>query len=77
MKRYQACQALDDKPRSGRPSRADAAAQQHLVMAAQLPECRTAGIRQSIPIDMLCNMFDHCKARMHQVVDMVGGYINK
>ena len=27
----------------GRPPKADAAAQQHIVMAAQLPKCRTAG----------------------------------
>ncbi len=41
--RNQAGQALEDQPRSGRPPKADAAAQQHIVMAAQLPECRTAG----------------------------------
>ncbi len=40
--RDQAGLALDDQPRSGRPPKADAAAQQHIVMAAQLPECRTA-----------------------------------
>ena len=43
VRRHQACEALDDQPRSGRPPKADAAAQQHLVMAAQVPECRTAG----------------------------------
>ena len=43
VRRDQACEALDDQPRSGRPPKADAAAQQHIVMAAQLPECRTAG----------------------------------
>ena len=36
-------ETLDDQPRSGRPLKADAAAQQHIVMAAQLPDCRTAG----------------------------------
>ena len=33
---------VDDKPRSGRPAKADAAAHKQLVMAAQHPECRTA-----------------------------------
>ena len=77
MRRHQACEAPDDQPRSGRPPRADAAVQQRLVAAAQLPECRTAGMRQSIPSDVLRNMFDHYEARMHQVVDMGGDYINK
>lgn len=40
--RDQAFGNVDDKPRSGRPAKADAAAQQQLVMAAQHPECRTA-----------------------------------
>ena len=43
VRRDLACETLDDQPRSGRPLKADAAAQQHIVMAAQLPECRTAG----------------------------------
>ena len=34
-------------------------------------------IRQSIPADMLRDMFDHYEARMQQVVDMGGDYINK
>ena len=33
---------VDDKPRSGRPPKANAAAHKQLVMAAQHPECRTA-----------------------------------
>ena len=43
VRRDLACEALHDQPRSGRCPKADAAAQQHIVMAAQLPECRTAG----------------------------------
>ena len=38
----QACEPLHDQSRSGRPPKADAAAQEHIVMEAQLPECRTA-----------------------------------
>ena len=34
-------------------------------------------IRQSIPADMLRNMFDHYEARMQRIVDMGGDYINK
>ena len=33
---------VDDKPRSGRPAKADAAAHKQLVMAAQHPECKIA-----------------------------------
>ena len=77
VRRHHAYEALDDLPRSGRLPRADAAAQQHLVMAAQLPQYRTAGIRQSIPSDILHSMFDHFEARMHQVVDMVGVLASK
>lgn len=40
--RYQVYGHVQDKPRSGRPAKANAAAQQHLVMAAQHPECRSA-----------------------------------
>ena len=43
VRRDLACEALDDQPRSGRFPKADAATQQHIVMAAQLPECRAAG----------------------------------
>ncbi|KAL3153558.1 hypothetical protein ABBQ38_011887 [Trebouxia sp. C0009 RCD-2024] len=42
VRRDQACEPLHDQSRSGRPPKADAAAQEHIVMAAQLPECRTA-----------------------------------
>lgn len=42
MRRDQACEPLHDQARSGRPPKADAAAQKHMVMAAKLPECRTA-----------------------------------
>lgn len=40
--RYAQSGQLEDKPRSGRPRKADAAAVQHIVSAAQVPECRTA-----------------------------------
>ena len=40
--RDQAYGHVADKPRSGRPAKADDAAQKLLVMAAQHPECRTA-----------------------------------
>lgn len=40
--RYAQCGQLEDKPRSGRPRKADAAAVQHIVNAAEHPECRTA-----------------------------------
>ena len=40
--RHQQSQHVSDKPRSGRPQKADADAEQHIYMAAQLPECTSA-----------------------------------
>ena len=40
--RYEQFSNVDDHPRSGRPPIADEAAQQHVLEAAQLPECKTA-----------------------------------
>ena len=40
--RHQQSQHVSDKPRPGRPQKADAEAQQHIYMAAQLPECTSA-----------------------------------
>ena len=36
---YEHFGSVSDKPRSGRPQKADAAAEQHIIMAAQLLEC--------------------------------------
>lgn len=41
--RHQQLGHVKDKPRSGRPHKADAAAVQHVVLTAQLPECSSAG----------------------------------
>lgn len=40
--RHQQCQGVSDQQRSGRPQKADAAAQKYIFMAAQLPECTSA-----------------------------------
>ena len=40
--RHQQSQHVSDKPRPGRPQKASADAQQHIYMAAQLPECTSA-----------------------------------
>ena len=42
VKRFELDNSVDDQPRSGRPPTADEATQQHVLKAAQLPECRTA-----------------------------------
>ncbi len=40
--RHEQLHSVNDKHRSGRPQKADAAAEQHICMAAQLPECTSA-----------------------------------
>ena len=40
--RYQQHGSVNDSPRSGRPQKADAAAQDYILQAAQLPECTSA-----------------------------------
>ena len=40
--RHQQSGSINDKPRSGRPPEADAATEQHVLMAAQLTECTSA-----------------------------------
>ena len=40
--RHQQVNSVNDKHRSGRPLKADAAAEQYILMAAQLPECTSA-----------------------------------
>ena len=42
VSRDQLCGNVDDKPRTGRPPKADAATQELLTQAAQHPDCRTA-----------------------------------
>ena len=39
VERHQQSGSINDKPRSGRPQKADAAAEQYICMAAKLPEC--------------------------------------
>ena len=41
MRRYEQSSNVDDDPRSGRPPVADEAAQQHVLEAAQLSECKS------------------------------------
>ena len=41
VRRYQQFGHVNDQPRSGRPPKADAAAVQQVLMAAELPECST------------------------------------
>ena len=40
--RHQQSGSINDKPRPGRPQKADAAAEDYICMAAQLPECTSA-----------------------------------
>jgi len=42
VRRYQQLGHVNDQFRSGRPPKADAAAVQHILMVAQLPDCNTA-----------------------------------
>ena len=42
LARHQQSGSINDLPRSGRPHKADSAAQNYICMAAQLPECTSA-----------------------------------
>ena len=42
VNRHQQFGSVNDSPRSGRPRKADAAAESYIAMAAQLPECTSA-----------------------------------
>ena len=42
LRRHQQSGDINDKPRSGRPQKAHAAAENYILMAAQLPECTSA-----------------------------------
>ena len=42
VQRHEQSGSINDKPRSGRPQKADAVAEQYICMAAKLPECYSA-----------------------------------
>ena len=60
--RHQQLGHVKDKPRSGRPQKADTAAVQHVLMAAQLPECSSAAdivarTQQDLQLQLSCSTF--------------------